>query len=65
MSRCWLQATELFRRNDPRLIETFLACRAVTRLSIVEPARLRALRYGAAAFGLASLLAKDGARCRF
>jgi len=32
-----------------------LACRAVARLSVVEPARLRALRFGAAAFVLASL----------
>jgi len=31
-----------------------LACRAVARLSVVEPARLRALRSGAAAFVLAS-----------
>ena len=41
-----------------------LACRAVARMTVVEPARLRASRYGAAAFVLASLQAKAGARCR-
>jgi len=42
--------------------EKLLACRAEARWHDVEPAHLRAQRFGAAAFVLASLRAKAGGR---